>query len=343
MTNDETEAARRRPPPPPPRPSTQYAHTSPQHGAHAGPQHSARAGPSVAQMSPQHVAPHIAPQHGAHVSPQHLSHMSPQHSAHMGSQHNAQIAQQTSPQHTAHMSPQLKAQLAIQPVRPPEPKPRTQPPPRLIRPSEHLAIVERARERRVPPLTPTVSVVHGPRTTQPPAVSHAPSHSTAIVPHVPLTPRTHSSHSNALVPHIPLHSQPSSHSTALLPHVPQSSLGPSSHSTALVPHMPILPHSSLPAPYTSPPPPALRPRTAPQTRMTAPVSPPVMRLPQPRKDIQGDAVTQSGPWPPTTKVSTFSDPAPSRPSLGPVGLEDLYPPHPSSDTWDGQLDADHRL
>ncbi|XP_037295377.1 rho GTPase-activating protein 21-B isoform X3 [Manduca sexta] len=54
-----------------------------------------------------------------------------------------------------------------QPTRPPEPRPRTQvaePPVRLIRPSEHLAIVERAMERRPPvPLVPSVTVVQGPR------------------------------------------------------------------------------------------------------------------------------------------------------------------------------------
>ncbi|XP_060800369.1 rho GTPase-activating protein 21-B isoform X3 [Amyelois transitella] len=66
-------------------------------------------------------------------------------------------------------------------ARPPEPRPRTgvsgpplvpaperQPPPRLIRPSEHLAIVERAMERRPPPLVPSVTVLHGPRPTLPP-------------------------------------------------------------------------------------------------------------------------------------------------------------------------------
>ncbi|KAL0841829.1 hypothetical protein ABMA28_014072 [Loxostege sticticalis] len=42
------------------------------------------------------------------------------------------------------------------------------PPPRLIRPSEHLAIVERAMERRPQPLVPTVTVVQGPRPALPP-------------------------------------------------------------------------------------------------------------------------------------------------------------------------------
>ncbi|KAM3961828.1 uncharacterized protein ACR2FA_004150 [Aphomia sociella] len=84
-------------------------------------------------------------------------------------------------------------------ARPPEPRPRTlapvahgpivpsaghvviadtirsQPPPRLIRPSEHLAIVERSMERRPPPLVPSVTVVQGPRPTlAPPLPVHRP-------------------------------------------------------------------------------------------------------------------------------------------------------------------------
>ncbi|CAK1552567.1 unnamed protein product [Leptosia nina] len=54
----------------------------------------------------------------------------------------------------------------------PEPKPRSAPP-RLIRPSEHLAMVEqamaeRAMDRRPPaPLVPSVTVLHGPRPAPP--------------------------------------------------------------------------------------------------------------------------------------------------------------------------------
>lgn len=68
-----------------------------------------------------------------------------------------------------------------QTVRPPKPRPRMHSdpritvdplrmpaPPRLIRPSEHLAIVERAMERRPPPLVPAVTVLHGPRPPLPP-------------------------------------------------------------------------------------------------------------------------------------------------------------------------------
>ncbi|XP_047988222.1 rho GTPase-activating protein 21 isoform X2 [Leguminivora glycinivorella] len=59
-----------------------------------------------------------------------------------------------------------------QPARPPDPRPRTLPPdtlpapPRLIRPSEHLALVEWS-ERRPHPLCPTV-IIQGPRPTVPP-------------------------------------------------------------------------------------------------------------------------------------------------------------------------------
>ncbi|CAB3251903.1 unnamed protein product [Arctia plantaginis] len=41
-------------------------------------------------------------------------------------------------------------------------------PPRLFRPSEHLAIVERQMERRPAPLMPMVTVVQGPRPPLPP-------------------------------------------------------------------------------------------------------------------------------------------------------------------------------
>ncbi|RVE54780.1 hypothetical protein evm_000547 [Chilo suppressalis] len=81
-----------------------------------------------------------------------------------------------------------------QAVRPPEPRPRHVPPPippharpgpdlpapiRLIRPSEHLAIVERAMERRPVPLVPTVMVVQGPRPSLPP---HPPVHRQVLPP-----------------------------------------------------------------------------------------------------------------------------------------------------------------
>ncbi|XP_037869455.1 rho GTPase-activating protein 21 isoform X4 [Bombyx mori] len=68
-----------------------------------------------------------------------------------------------------------------QTARPPEPRPDQDPPPvrmpappRLIRPSEHLAIVERSRERRPPPLVPSVTVVHGPRPSLPSALPPQP-------------------------------------------------------------------------------------------------------------------------------------------------------------------------
>ncbi|XP_059060706.1 uncharacterized protein LOC131853714 [Achroia grisella] len=55
------------------------------------------------------------------------------------------------------------------------PDPTRNQPPRLIRPSEHLAIVERSMERRPPPLVPSVTVVQGPRPSlPPPALVHRP-------------------------------------------------------------------------------------------------------------------------------------------------------------------------
>ncbi|KAL4714042.1 hypothetical protein ACJJTC_008396, partial [Scirpophaga incertulas] len=104
-----------------------------------------------------------------------------------------------------------------QAVRPPEPRPRTQPPPvrplpspaspvnyssvpaitvlnptilapthtappRLIRPSEHLAIVERAKERRPVPLVPTVTVVQGPRPSLPPQQPQPPVYRPVLPP-----------------------------------------------------------------------------------------------------------------------------------------------------------------
>ncbi|XP_073944334.1 rho GTPase-activating protein 23-like isoform X3 [Choristoneura fumiferana] len=65
-----------------------------------------------------------------------------------------------------------------QPARPPEPRSRSDiialpAPPRLIRPSEHLALVEWS-ERRHPPLVPTVTVIQGPRPTLPPPPVHRP-------------------------------------------------------------------------------------------------------------------------------------------------------------------------
>ncbi|KPJ09256.1 hypothetical protein RR48_15397 [Papilio machaon] len=42
-----------------------------------------------------------------------------------------------------------------------------------------------------------------------------------------------------------------------------------------------------------------------------------------KSDGKSDAVTRSRPWPPTAKVSTFSEPTPFQPSPGPVATEDI--------------------
>ncbi|XP_052737709.1 rho GTPase-activating protein 23 isoform X2 [Bicyclus anynana] len=70
----------------------------------------------------------------------------------------------------------------------PEPRPRTLPP-RLIRPSEHLALVQQARERRPPPppLVPAVTVLQGhpgPRSAHQMPVAQGPPRHTPLVPAV---------------------------------------------------------------------------------------------------------------------------------------------------------------
>nr|XP_049695062.1 rho GTPase-activating protein 23 isoform X4 [Helicoverpa armigera] len=84
--------------------------------------------------------------------------------------------------------PRLQSDLRLQPDPQLQPDPRVYPeprlqpdplrlpaPPRLIRPSEHLAIVERAMERRPPPLVPAVTVLHGPRPPAPPPQPQPPA------------------------------------------------------------------------------------------------------------------------------------------------------------------------
>lgn len=73
----------------------------------------------------------------------------------------------------------------------PTPRPRTrlpvpdntqQTPPRLIRPSEHLAIVERGMERRAPHLVPNVTVVCGPRRMPAPILPPPPPAHRSVIP-----------------------------------------------------------------------------------------------------------------------------------------------------------------
>ncbi|XP_045783862.1 uncharacterized protein LOC123879995 isoform X4 [Maniola jurtina] len=150
----------------------------------------------------------------------------------------------------------------------PEPRPRTLPP-RLIRPSEHLAIVEQARERRPPPLVPSVTVIQGHQGPRPPPV----------VPSVAVA-------------------QPQSRPPPLVPAVtvfngPQRPQRPQGPQRSLVPRPP-------------PPPPGPRPYVPPSTRMPAPVPNPVMRLPQPRRDVQPPQVVHAPPvqLPPPTAASS---------------------------------------
>ncbi|XP_069365488.1 rho GTPase-activating protein 23-like isoform X7 [Maniola hyperantus] len=150
----------------------------------------------------------------------------------------------------------------------PEPRPRTLPP-RLIRPSEHLAIVEQARERRPPPLVPSVTVIQGHQGSRPPPLVP----SVAVAQAQPRPP--------PLVPAVTVFNGPQR---------PQRPQGPQ---RSLVPRPP-------------PPPPGPRPYVPPSTRMPAPVPNPVMRLPQARRDVQPPQVVHAPPVqlpPPTTASS----------------------------------------
>ncbi|CAH2086781.1 unnamed protein product [Euphydryas editha] len=140
----------------------------------------------------------------------------------------------------------------------PEPRPRTLPPaPRLIRPSEHLAMVEQARERerRPPPLVPSVTVVQGPSAFQGPKMVQGGS----------LQQRP------SIVQGEPLLHRPSMVQGGPLLQGPPKVQGP-----------------AMPGPRPPPPPQVPRPYVPPPTRMPAPVTKahPVTRLPQPRRDIQ---------------------------------------------------------
>lgn len=138
----------------------------------------------------------------------------------------------------------------------PEPRPRTVPP-RLIRPSEHLAMVEQARERRPPPLMPSVTVLPGPSRTQSKPLPVQNQRPSSVVQAVSMQP-THTLPVQAI-------------------QVPQAMQG------TIQMHPSIKMQGSRPPP----PPPVPRPYVPPPTRMPAPMAVnPVMRLPQPRRDIQ---------------------------------------------------------
>ncbi|CAH0718824.1 unnamed protein product, partial [Brenthis ino] len=157
----------------------------------------------------------------------------------------------------------------------PEPRPRTLPP-RLIRPSEHLAMVEQARERRPPPLMPSVTVVQGPTRIQGP--KHRQSLPTQSLSGYHAT-KSHSVTQGAMQgPHSMQGSSPQ------VPHAMQG--------TSMQVHPVIHPPPVVQGPRPPPPPPVPRPYVPPPTRMPAPMAiNPVTRLPQPRRDIQTSPTT----------------------------------------------------
>lgn len=135
----------------------------------------------------------------------------------------------------------------------PEPRPRTVPP-RLIRPSEHLAMVEQARERRPPPLMPSVTVLPGPSRSQ--------------------VPKPIQNQRSSLGQGITMQSHSMPVQSMQVPQVLQGTIQM---------HPSIQVQGSRPPP----PPPVPRPYVPPPTRLPAPMAiNPVSRLPQPRRDIQ---------------------------------------------------------
>lgn len=135
----------------------------------------------------------------------------------------------------------------------PEPRPRTVPP-RLIRPSEHLAMVEQARERRPPPLMPSVTVLPGPSRSQ--------------------VPKPIQNQRSSLGQGITMQSHSMPVQSMQVPQILQGTIQM---------HPSIQVQGSRPPP----PPPVPRPYVPPPTRLPAPMAiNPVSRLPQPRRDIQ---------------------------------------------------------
>ncbi|XP_026329169.1 rho GTPase-activating protein 21-B isoform X2 [Hyposmocoma kahamanoa] len=196
------------------------------------------------------------------------------------------------------------APLPRQSSRPPEPRPRNQvpenavavlpAPPRLIRPSEHLAIVERAKAQKSEYLSPDRRPHTAPEVYRPDSIERIERRqiqpeTLTIVERRPVQegymeglmercsdPRTSQS---LAVMERPVERRP--------PHLMPSV-------TVVQGPRPALP-PQIPAHLAVAPPPA---------RMPAPVPQPVMRLPQPRRDIQPAAVAQSQPveLPPLTSA-----------------------------------------
>lgn len=178
------------------------------------------------------------------------------------------------------------APLPRQSSRPPEPRPRTQvpenavallpAPPRLIRPSEHLAIVERAKAQKADHLSTDRRPHTAPEAYRPDSIERMDRRI--------MQPETH-----AIVERRPVHdgyvdgrmdrrSDPQcSQSLAVMERSAER------RPPHLVPSVTVV---QGPRPAAPPPVPAHRAVIPPPPRMPAPVPQPVMRLPQPRRDIQ---------------------------------------------------------
>lgn len=179
------------------------------------------------------------------------------------------------------------APLPRQSSRPPEPRPRTQvpenavallpAPPRLIRPSEHLAIVERAKAQKAEHLSPDRRPHTAPEAYRPDSIERMERRI--------MQPETH-----AIIERRPVQegygdrrSDPQCSQSLAVMERPVERRPPH-----LVPFVTVV---QGPRPAMPPPVPAHRAVAPPPPRMPAPVPQPVMRLPQPRRDIQVRPVT----------------------------------------------------
>ncbi|XP_045445807.1 proline-rich protein 2-like [Melitaea cinxia] len=185
------------------------------------------------------------------------------------------------------------------PAPPPRPSVRPEPRPRLIRPSEHLALVEQARERerRPHPLVPSVTVVQGPTSFQspkivqggslqgPPMVQGSLQQRPSLVQGEPLLQRPSMVQGGPLLqgPHVVQRSRPS-----MVQGEPLLQRPSTVQERPLLQGPPKVQGPALPGPRPPPPPQVPRLYVPPPTRMPAPVSKahPVSRLPQPKRDIQ---------------------------------------------------------
>lgn len=178
------------------------------------------------------------------------------------------------------------APLPRQSSRPPEPRPRTQvpenavallpAPPRLIRPSEHLAIVERAKAQKAEYRSPDRRPHTAPEGYRPDSIERFERRQ--MQPETLTFVERRPQQEGYVDESIDRRSDPRSSQSLAVMERPVERRPPH-----LVPSVTVV---QGPRPALPPQVPAHRAVAPPPPRMPAPVPQPVMRLPQPRRDIQ---------------------------------------------------------